>query len=110
MSLSVLTESELLQAASHTVELEIPATIWNPAAATGTTEARLVRIRSLNVGTFQLIAKAGKDDPSLIPLLIVKEALFEPQLNFEQIKRLPVGLVHFLIDHIKSASGLTIRS
>jgi hypothetical protein len=54
-----------------------------------------------------LISKAARDDPSLVPLLIINKSIIEPQLSLEQIKRLHVGLVHFLIAQINQLSGLS---
>ena len=66
-----------------------------------------VRLRPLSIGAFQLIMKAAKDDPGLIPLLMVKECLTEPKLEIQQVRALPVGLVEFLVTHIRAVSGLT---
>ena len=41
------------------------------------------------------------------PLLIISKSLLEPKLSLEQIKRLHVGLVHFLLAQINKLSGLT---
>ena len=66
-----------------------------------------VRLRPLSIGVFQLIMKAAKDDPGLTPLLMVKECLVEPKLDIQQVRGLPVGLVEFLVAHIRLISGLT---
>jgi len=66
-----------------------------------------VRLRPLSIGMFQLIMKAAKDDPGLTPLLMVKECLAEPKLSIQQVRELPVGLVEFLVAHIRHISGLT---
>lgn len=66
-----------------------------------------VRLRPMSIGVFQLIMRAAKDDPGLTPLLMVKECLVEPKLELQQVRALPVGLVEFLVDHIRFISGLT---
>ena len=38
----------------------------------------VVRLRPLTVGTLTLISRAAREDVSLVPLLMVKEALAEP--------------------------------
>jgi hypothetical protein len=50
--------------------------------------------------------KAAKNDPGLIPLLMIKESIVEPAMSLDQIRRLPLGLVEFLIEHIREVSGL----
>lgn len=65
-----------------------------------------VKIRPLSVHSFQMIAKAAKDDHSLIPLLMVKESVVEPALNIQEIRGMKVGLVNFLINEIKRLSGI----
>lgn len=66
-----------------------------------------VRIRPLSIGTFQLIMKAAREDAGMIPLLMIKECLVEPQLDLPQTRRLPVGLIEFLVTQIRTISGLT---
>lgn len=66
-----------------------------------------VRIRPLSVGAMALISRAARDDASLVPLLMLKEALVEPALSIEQLRQLHVGLVHFLVGEVNRASGLS---
>ena len=65
-----------------------------------------VRIRPLTIGVYQLIMKAAKNDPGLIPLLMIKESLADPVMSLDQVRRLPLGLVELLIDQIRDVSGL----
>jgi hypothetical protein len=60
----------------------------------------------LNVATLTLISRAARDDASLVPLLMIKEALVEPALTIEQIRQMHLGLVHFLVSQINLISGL----
>ena len=82
--------------------VEIPGNILAPVDG----KLQRVKIKPLDVHTFQLIAKAAKDDHSLIPILIVKESVTDPLLNIIQIKSMKVGLVNFLISEIKRVSGI----
>lgn len=106
----LLTVDDLLAGAEATFEVVVPAELL-PAGknngANGTDQASIVRIRPLTIGVFQLIMKAAKNDPGLIPLLMIKEALVEPALSLEQAKRMPLGLIGFLIENIREVSGLT---
>ncbi|MBC1195773.1 hypothetical protein H0901_11000 [Microcystis aeruginosa BLCCF158] len=103
-----LTPEELLAGAAITFDVVIPLSVLRP----GQTEAPLespplVQMRPLTIGTFQLIMKAAKQDAGLIPLLMIKESLVQPSLSLEQIKRMHLGLVNFLVIQIREISGLT---
>jgi hypothetical protein len=67
----------------------------------------MVQLSPLTIGTYQLIMKAARNDPGLIPLLMIKESLIQPRFSLEQVKRMQLGLVNFLIAHIREISGLT---
>jgi hypothetical protein len=88
--------------AKETYMVEIPGNILAPVEGA----LQRVIIKPLDVNTFQLIAKAARDDHSLIPLLIIKESVIDPVLNINQIKGMKVGLVNFLIKEIKQVSGI----
>lgn len=103
MEKTLLTAEDLLAGAEATFEVNIPEHLL-PAAKGGET---MVRIRPLSIGVFQLILKAAKNDAALIPVLMIKEALAEPALTVEQVKRLPLGLVDLLVEYIREVSGLT---
>jgi hypothetical protein len=66
-----------------------------------------VKIKPLLVHTFQTILKASRDDHALVPLLIIKESVVEPEMNINQVRSMKVGLVNFLIGEIKKISGIT---
>jgi len=92
--------------------LVVPAEVLRPvtngqAAPAETAEDMTVELRPLTIGTFQLIMKAARNDAALIPLLMIKEALVQPTLSLEEVKQLHLGLVNFLIAHIREISGLT---
>lgn len=106
-----LTPEELLAGASLTFEIVVPPHVLRPAANGHTRNDEpgqevVVQLRPLTIGTFQLIMKAAKNDAGLIPLLMIKEALVQPALSLEQVKQLHLGLVNFLIGHIRHISGL----
>lgn len=100
-----LSAEELLAGASVNYDVVIPPELLHPGESDASSEMA-VTLKPLTIGTFQLIMKAAKNDASLIPLLMIKESLIQPALTLEQVKKLPLGLVNFLIGHIREISGL----
>jgi len=66
-----------------------------------------LRLRPLSVGAMAVISRAARDDPALVPLLMLRESLVEPTLTLDQLRQLHVGLVHFLVGEVNRASGLS---
>ncbi len=102
----MLTAEELLAGTENTRTVEIPETLLgflngNPGKSGN------VNIKPLSIGVFQLIMKAAREDPEMIPVLMVKEGLAEPKLTVAQVKTLPVGMVEFLVEQIREISGMT---
>lgn len=105
MPAKLLNADDLLTGGKAVHEVTIPASILTPLATNGD-EPTCVRMRPLNIGVLTLISRAARDDPSLIPLLMVKEAVVEPVLTLDQIRQMHVGLVHFLVSQANRISGL----
>jgi len=106
-----LTPEDLLAGARMTFDVVVPNHVLRPAANGQVLEDQpgeplVVRLRPLTIGTFQLIMKAARNDAGLIPLLMIKESLVKPSLLLEQVKQLHLGLVNFLLGHIRQISGL----
>jgi hypothetical protein len=101
----VLSPDDLLAGAAASFEVEVPGEVLHP----GGGEGGVVRLRPLTIGAFQLVLRASRSDPGLIPLLMVKEALVEPRLGLEQVKGLHLGLVTFLVERIREISGLSVK-
>lgn len=110
MNQTMLTAEDLLAGANATFDVVIPGELLHAvktAGGNGTEKNEaLVQIRPLTIGVYQLIMKAAKNDPGLIPLLMIKESMAEPVMSLDQIRRLPLGLVEFLIGHIREVSGM----
>jgi hypothetical protein len=102
----MLTAQELLAGSLLVHDVAVPAAVLRPGAQAGQGAGGKVRLRPLKVATLALIAKAAQDDPSLVPLLMIKESLVEPVLPLEQIRQMHAGLVHFLVVAINRISGL----
>lgn len=110
MNQTILTAEDLLAGANATFDVIIPPELLQPVKTMGINgvgaDEALVQIRPLTIGVYQLIMKAAKNDPGLIPLLMIKESMVEPAMSLDQVRRLPLGLVEFLIEHIREVSGL----
>ncbi len=102
-----LTADDLLAGSDAIYDIAVPGNLVSPGPTGGQRADLIVKIRPINIGQFSLIMKAAKDDAALIPLLLVKESLVEPEMPLNQIKQLSVGLVGFLVEQIRTVSGLS---
>src|SRR5829696_2396141 len=103
-----LTAQDLLAGSGLIHDVRVPREILTPGAQPLEEAAGegIVQMRPLNVTVLTLISRASREDPGLIPLLMIKEALVEPVLALDQIRQMHVGLVSFLVGKINSISGL----
>lgn len=102
-----LSAQELLAGSSVVHEVEIPADLLRPRQQTsGLSQPRTIRIRPLSLGALAVISRAARDDASMAPLLMIREAVVEPALSIDQVRQMHVGLVHFLLGEINEVSGL----
>lgn len=102
----VLSAQELLAGSATIHEVEIPEDLLHPGSEASQATAGSVRMRSITVGTLAVISRASREDPSLAPLLMIKEALVEPTPSLDQLRKMHVGLAHFLLGEIYQISGL----
>lgn len=104
--LLALSPDDLLAGAAAAFEVEVPGEVLHPG---GGEAGGVVRLRPLTIGAFQLILKAARNDPGLIPLLMLKESLAEPRMGLEQVRALHLGLVTFLVERVREISGLSVK-
>lgn len=105
---SMLDARDLLAGSHVTHDVRVPREILTPGAQPPEdAKDGIVRMRPLNVGVLTLISRAAREDPSLIPMLMIKESLVEPTLTLDQIRQMHVGLVYFLVGKVNSISGLS---
>ena len=99
----MLSAGDLLAGSRTAHEVVIPGELLAPGgeSADGT-----VRLRPLSLAALTTISLAARQDAGLIPVLMLKESLLEPELGVDEIRRLHVGLVRFLLDRINELSGL----
>ena len=102
----MLSPQDLLAGGSATHDVPIPEAVIQPGSE-GAGNAGSVRLRPLSVATLTLISRASRDDASLIPLLMIKEAMVDPPVSLDQVRQMHIGLVHYLIGQINLISGLT---
>ncbi len=106
----LLSAQDLLAGGSAVHEVEIPARVLNPAAevpaGAGDGVGGKVRLRPLSLADLSVVSRAARDDPGLVPVLMVKEAMVEPRLEVAQVRRMHAGLIHHLMERINALSGL----
>lgn len=100
-----LSAEDLLAGSALVHEVDVPAGMLAPDGDSDAPRGA-VRLRPLSVGALATVSRAAREDPGLIPVLMIKEALVEPTLEVADIRRLHVGLVQFLLDRINAISGL----
>jgi hypothetical protein len=104
---TTLSAQELLAGSSIIHEISIPSAILSPSIQIQEALAtKVVRLRPLSLATMTLISKAARDDSSLVPVLMVKEAMVEPNLSVDRVRQMHIGLVHYLVSQINRISGL----
>lgn len=103
-----LSADDLLAGSGVVHEIHVPLEILRPRDEARRDAPRKVYLRPLSVATVALISRASQDDASLVPLLMIKESLVDPQLTLEQIRGMHVGLVQFLVSRINQVSGLGV--
>lgn len=101
----VLSPQELLAGSSIVHDVPVPKEILAPGEVEDV-EGGLVRMKPLNVTVLTLISRASREDPALIPLLMIKEAMIEPVLTLDQLRQMHIGLIHFLVGKVNLISGL----
>jgi len=100
----VLSAGDLLAGSGLVHEVEVPPHVLMPAGPDHA--AGKVLLRPLSLAVLATISRAARDDAGLVPVLMVKESMVEPELGFEQVRRMHVGLVRFLLDQVTAISGL----
>jgi hypothetical protein len=105
----MLSAEDLLEGSKAIHDITVPPAVLSPGdtADPDSAEVGQVRLRPLSIATLNLISRAAREDASLVPLLMIQEAMVEPAMNLNQIQRLHVGLVHFLVSQINLLSGLS---
>ncbi len=101
----MLSADDLLQGASVTHRVEVPASLLG--AGNGRAPGEVV-LRPLTVRDVRRVNQAAKDQQVLASVLMVQQSLVEPALTVEQVGALSAGLVKHLLDHVNRLSGLDL--
>lgn len=104
-----LTADVLLSGSSVTHEVDVPASLIGRAGGAEQAEPMKVKLRPLTVRDVQRVTKAAKDGDVLLSALMLKEALVEPALSFEQVQAMNTGLARFLLEELNRISGLKVE-
>lgn len=104
-----LTAEELLAGSAITHDVEIPASILASADGAQPKGPMKIKLRPLTVRDVQRITKGAKESETLLSVLMLKEALVEPRLSFDQVHALHAGLARFLLDELNRISGLKVE-
>lgn len=107
--MSYVTAEELLAGSSITHDINVPGSVLAPAGGLQSAAPLKVKLRPLTVRDVQRVNKASKDDDTLLSMLMLKEALVEPQLSFDQVQAMHTGLARFLMDELNRISGLKVE-
>jgi hypothetical protein len=103
-----LSAHDLLAGSGIVHDIRIPQEVLTPGQPAPADGAPgLIRMRPLSIATLTLISRAAREDPGLVPLLMIKEALVEPSLTLDQVRAMHVGLVHYLVSQVNLISGLS---
>ncbi len=108
MNTSNVTVEDLLAGANVDYDLTIPDHILRPGqdpTSDEQTRSMSVKLRPLTIGAFQTILRAARDDEALIPLLMVKEAVAQPELTMRQVNQMHVGWSNYLVDTFRTLGG-----
>lgn len=106
--MSYVTADELLAGSSITYDVEIPASVLAPVGVASPVAPARIKMRPLTVRDVQRVTKAAKDGGALLSVLMLREAMVEPSLSFEQVHGLHTGLARFLLDELNRISGLSV--
>jgi hypothetical protein len=56
------------------------------------------------------VQKAAKDNDHLASVVMVQQALVEPKVSIDQVDKMHVGLVQFLLQEVNRISGLSMSA
>jgi len=97
------TVEQLLLGGQGIVSIDVPADVMSPG---GSGAPGRVTLRPLVLADVHRIQRAAREDDALTSVLMVQQALVEPNLSVDQVNRMHCGLVEFLLAEVNRISGL----
>lgn len=104
----VLSVEDLLEGASARHRIPVPAALLGRNGEAAGAAAGAIVIRPLTVRDVRRVTQAAKEQKVLASVLMVQQALVEPQLTVEQVGQMSAGLVRHLLDAVNRISGLDL--
>lgn len=109
--MQTLSAEMLLSGADTVYTVDIPPRILHPADGAAPGEAAgatAVTLRPLRLADLMRVQKAAKDNDHLASVVMVQQALVEPKVSIEQVNKMHVGLVQFLLQEVNRISGISM--
>jgi hypothetical protein len=105
-----LSTDELLLGGTATHVVEIPPEVLHPGGPDeeGDNVPARVVLRPLVLADVQRVHHAAQDSRDLTSVLMVQQALVEPEVTIDDVKRMHAGLVEFLLHEVNRISGLAL--
>jgi hypothetical protein len=105
--MNYLSAEDLLAGSSLSYDLDIPEDLLAPLTdGTGLESGLKVRLQPLTMRSVQRILKAARSDEGLMSALMVKEAMTDPVLTYDQVMGLNSGLIRYILAEVQRISGL----
>lgn len=105
--MSYLSAEDLLAGSCLSYELDIPEDLLAPSKESDRLESGLkIKLRPLTMSSVQRILKAARSDDGLMSALMVKEAVTDPVLTYDQVMGLNSGLIRYILAEVQRISGL----
>ena len=111
--MATITADMLLAGADTVLTVNVPAEILHPANGAATEDeagAMAVTLRPLRLADLQRVQKAAQDNDHLASVVMVQQALVEPKVSIDQVDKMHVGLVQFLLQEVNRISGLSMSA
>jgi hypothetical protein len=111
--MQMLSADMLLAGADAVFTVHIPPKILRPADGdapadgAGTTA---VTLRPLRLADLVRVQKAAKDNDHLASVVMVQQALVEPRVSIDQVNKMHVGLVQYLLQEVNRISGISMSA
>ena len=111
--MATLSTDMLLAGAETVFTVTVPPNILNPADGDPkgkSDDAMAVTLRPLRLADLLRVQKAARDNDHLASVAMVQQALVEPKVTIDQVNKMHVGLVQFLLQEVNRISGISMSA